>query len=217
MGSLNIISISPERYIFRRTYNPSIMIPACTKGQTFTKLHVEDVTDYKVFYPEYDYTKVEKTPIPVSAQQICDDLFHAEELADKGCFIIPEDTPTPEQLAEAHARRRAYLQRLVQEGDAEMARSHRIDEIPGYMKRAAIELGADRAWAFAAPPIQMECEICGTEAKQLRSGGYPVLCRHCGNPLPGQKDRAIAEGLWHPPTEAAKESATEEKKPPRRI
>src|SRR5262245_28215650 len=199
MPPLNIISVSPERYLFHRTYNHNMLIPACPNDKPFTLLQVDDTTDYKVFYPEYDYTKAERTPIPVSAEQICSDLFHAEDLSDKGCFTIPaSEQPTKQQLDAARARRRAYLARLVQEGDAEMARSKRVDEIPGHMKRAAFELGVEREWAFAAPPPIVECEACGNETKALRSGAYPILCRHCGYPLPGQRDRAIADGLWAP-------------------
>jgi hypothetical protein len=200
MASLRIISVSPERYAFRRTYNHAILIPACPNDRAYTQLVVEDVTDWKVFYPEYDYTKAERTPIPVSAQQICDDLFNAEDLGPKGCFVIPAEQaePTKEQLQAARNTRRAYLQSLVQKGDAEMARTKRVDEIPDFMKRAAFELGAEREWAFAAPPPLVECEACGNESKQLRSGGFPILCRTCGYPLPGNRERAIAEGLWAP-------------------
>jgi len=198
MAPLQIISVAPENFNFRRTYSPGITIPACPNDKSYTSLWVEDATDYKIFYPEYDYTKAERTPITVTSQQIVNDLFNAEDLENKGCFAIPDAAPSKEQLEAARARRKRYLQNLVQQGDVIHSRTGKVDEIPDYMKRACLEISASREWAFAAPALLMECEACGTEAKQLKNGNFPILCQNCGYPLPGQKEKAMEEGLWQP-------------------
>lgn len=182
MNRLQICSIAPVEFRFRRSYNSSMIIPACLGGQKFTSLWIQDETDYRVDFIEYDFTKALKTPIPIPVMEIRADLFAAEQLDQKGCFVPAKETPTEKELAAAHAARRKYLENCVRMGDVEYGRSGKVDEIPGEWKNAVEELGVIREWCFSAPPPQFDCPVC---AEKLKVG--VAVCRACGAILDREK------------------------------
>lgn len=191
MDAVQICSISPEEIkLPMRTYKPSgYTIPACPADKPFTSVVITDMMDEKKLYMEYDWTKAEVIPIPIPVKEILSDYFANEKLKQRGCFVIPADAiPSEDQIAEAWKNRREWLQMLVQEGDREFLRSHKIDQIPDFCKRAVKELGVTREWAFLAPVPMTECPACGESVK------YGVaICRACGAIL--DKEKAIAFGL----------------------
>jgi hypothetical protein len=206
--SIKICSIAPEEFKIKRSYNwNGIVLPACKKGESYSSVVIVDHTDMRVVAVDHWAEHSEKTPINIPADVIVRDFFATEGLRDRGAFIPASDTPTDAELATAYAARRAYLEKCVQDGDTEYSKSKRIDNIPGEWKRACVELNVIREWAFYAPPQPevpevIECEACGTEAKKLRSGKFPILCASCGYPF--DKERAMKEGLWRPAQEETK-------------
>jgi hypothetical protein len=201
---LVIYSIAPESFLFRRTWTPGVTLPAKPENSSYSSLRISDVTDVRLVFTEYDWTKAEKIPVPITAQQIVDDFFQAEKLEQHGCFVKPAgELPTDEDLEKAQATRREWLIRLIQEGDKEYLATKRVDQIPDFCKRAVRELGEKREWAPSAPKRRVQCQACGQYADVLDSGLPPIMCI-CGYPL--DRERAIAEGLWKP-AKAHKEEA----------
>ncbi len=202
--SLTIYSLCPEEFLFRRTYTPGMILPAAKDG-VLGKLEVHDMTDYRLLFTTYDWKEAEKIPVPVSAQQIVDDFFRTEKLAQKGCFVKPAgEEPTAEDIEKAREMRRAWLELLIGEGDKEFLSTKRVDQIPDVCKRAVRELGIKREWAASAPNRTVQCQACGQRTEVLDSGLPPIMCA-CGYPL--DKERAIAEGLWKAPKKAREEEA----------
>lgn len=181
--ALQICSIAPEQFKFKRTYTPGITIPACKKGQQYTSVVIEDHKDFEIHFMEYEWTKAKRIPVDVPAQIIINDFFGNEQLAEHGCFVkAVGETPTKEDLDQARGKRRSWLQTLVQAGDEEFLRSKRVDQIPTFCKRAVEELGVEREWAFQAPPAMFDCPVC---AEKLKVG--VALCRGCGAILDAEK------------------------------
>ncbi len=193
MGRIRICSIAPEEFKIQRGYSHknALVIPACTNGTRFTYLDVEDGTDFRIIHTEYDASKAERIPVVIPAEEIVRDFFSNEQLALKGCFISQADTPTEDEITKALTARRAYLQKCVQDGDVEYARSGRVDEIPGAWKRYAEELGVEREWAFVAPKAMFDCPACG---EKIRQG--VAVCKSCGAIL--DKEKAKKFGLLQP-------------------
>lgn len=190
MSRIQICSVAPKRYNpegfrIRRSYNwGTLFIPGCEEGQEYVSLFVEEHTDNMVQHVEYDAAKAIITPIVIPAETIVKDFFANEQLAQKGGFIPAGEIPTAQELAQARANRKAYLVRLIQEGDIEWGRSGSVVNISGEAKRAVEELGVDNDWAKLAPKESMECPACGDRIKP-----NVAICKSCGAIL----DRAKAE------------------------
>ena len=124
-------------------------------------------------------------PFTITAREIANDLL--QDLHDHGIFVCAGPRPTPEELATAAARRDAYYQRLITEGDTMWARGHSFREISDLHRRAAISLGVEREWAYV--PMRMhECPACGEKVKPA-----VAVCKHCGAILDAEK--AAKHGL----------------------
>jgi hypothetical protein len=124
-------------------------------------------------------------PFSISAREIAADLL--QDLHDHGLFVCAGPRPSKEELAAALARRDAYYQRLIAEGDIMWARGHSFREISDLHRRATLELGIEREWAYV--PMKMnECPACGEKVKC----GVAV-CKHCGAILDAEK--AAKHGL----------------------
>ncbi len=181
--SIKICSIAPEEFKIKRSYNwNGIVLPACKKGESYSSVLIVDHTDMRVVAVDHWAEHSEKTPINIAAEVIVKDFFATEELRDKGAFIPAGDEPTKEELAQARATRRAWLEKCVIDGDTEYSKSKRIDNIPGAWKRCAAELGVVREWAFTAPKATFECPACG---EILREG--VAICKSCGAILDREK------------------------------
>lgn len=192
MPEILICSIAPTEFKIRRSYSwNDLIIPPCD-GVPYTSLKVGDMMDVKVIHTEYDASKAERIPITITAKEIVNDFFNVEQLAMKGCFIPKGAEPTEKELKAAHAARRAYLQKCVQDGDIAYSRYGKIDEIPGYWKDACEELGVERDWAFTAPRAMMDCPACG---EKLLVG--VAICKSCHAIL--DKKRALEFGLIEEP------------------
>lgn len=186
--TIRICSIAPEEFKIKRSYNfNALIIPACD-GDKFTSLDVTDHTDYRIIHTEYDAAKAERIPENIPAQTIVTDFFSTENLENMGCFVPKAQEPTEKELETARRKRVSYLQKCIQDGDIEYARSQRVDEIPGVWKRYCEELGVERDWAFLAPKPTFDCPVCGEDLKM----GVAV-CRSCGAVL--DKKKAAQYGL----------------------
>ena len=129
-------------------------------------------------------------PFTITAREIADDLL--QDLHDHGIFVCAGPRPTAEELAAAVARRDAYYQKLIGEGDVMWARGHSFREISDLHRRAAIALGVEREWAYV--PMRMnDCPACGEKVKPS-----VAVCKHCGAILDAEK--AAKHGLSAPQT-----------------
>jgi predicted RNA-binding Zn-ribbon protein involved in translation (DUF1610 family) len=190
----------PDGFRIRRGYNwATLFIPGCEEGQEYTSLFVEDHVMNKVHHDEYDASKAILTPFEIPAATIVQDFFSTELIGLKGCFVPAGEIPTSAELAKARQTRKAYLLRLVGEGDIEWSRSGSVVNITGEAKRACAELGIDNDWANLAPAETFECPACG---EKLRVG--VALCKSCGAIL--DRDKAAKFGLLESsvPTEPKK-------------
>jgi hypothetical protein len=173
----------PTGFLIKRSYNYNALhIRPCEENEKYTTLVVRDHEDVRVVHTEYDASKAERIPVTVTAQQIVNDFFANEQLAQKGCFILNHAFPTAQELDLAHSTRRQYLQQCVNFGNVEYSRTQRVDDIPGAWKRACEELGVETEWAFIAPPEMFNCPAC---AERLRVG--VAICKACGAVLDREK------------------------------
>lgn len=180
--SILICSIAPEEFKIKRSYNwNGLTIPGCN-GEVYTSLLVEDHMDEEVHQVDYNWEHAIHKPVRIEAAVIVKDFFANEKLTEKGCFIPKGKEPTAEELANARATRRRYLERCVRDGDSEYSRTGRVDDIPGEFKRAVAELGVTREWAFLAPAPTMSCPACG---ETLKPG--VAVCKTCGAILDREK------------------------------
>jgi len=210
MGEILVCNIAkkkfePNGFKIRRSYNYNDMwIRPCEENEPYTTYTIRDQMDVKLIHTEYDAAKAERIPIKITAEEIRNDFFSNEKLTEKGCFVPAGPVPTEQELANAHATRRAYLEECVNNGNIEYSRSGRVDDIPGVWKRACIELGVQTEWAFMAPPAMFDCPSCGD---RLKAG--VAVCKSCGAIL----DRAKAEkfGLVQPAEEQPKPAANKKR------
>jgi len=138
-------------------------------------------------------------PFTITAREIANDLL--QDLHDHGIFVCDGPRPSAEELATAAARRDAYYQKLITDGDTMWARGHSFREISDLHRRAAISLGVEREWAYV--PMRMnECPACGEKVKPA-----VAVCKHCGAILDAEK--AARHGLGVRPGIAAAARAPE--------
>lgn len=215
MPDITICNIAKKKYEpngfkIQRSYAfNSLWIRPCEENESYTTFVVADHTDVKVDYITYNPAEAIRTPITVTAQQIVTDFFGNERLAAKGCFIPAGPLPTNEELAQAHAARREYLQKCVNDGNVEYSRTQRVDDIPGEWKRACVELGVQTDWAFVAPPEMFECPVC---AERLKVG--VALCKSCGAILDREKAEKFGLLEEREPAQPAKGAARRKKSEP---
>lgn len=177
MGSIQICNTSRETIqLPRRTYNVlGWRIPACPPDKPFTSIVIEDQMDVKKIYVTYAENEAEKIPVPIPYQQVVADYFGNEKLAQKGCFTCaPDHIPTEKEVTAARLMRTKWLQGLVEAGDKEFMRTHKVDEIPDFCKLAVEELGLKRDWAIVAPQPMTQCPAC---FETIQVGA--VICRSC--------------------------------------
>lgn len=178
VSTVVIASISDQDWYISRTHGV-YHIPACAKGEQYSLLLITARGD------ALDLGDNRRFPFKISARDIAEDLL--QDLHDHGIFVCAEDRPSGEELVAATQRRDAYYHRLISEGDTMWARGHSFREISDLHRRAAIEMGVEREWAYV-PARMVECPACGERVKP----GVAV-CRHCGAILDPEK--AARHGL----------------------
>lgn len=185
-ATVSVASISQQDWYISRTHGV-YHIPACAQGEAFSLLLITSRGD------ALDLGDNRRFPFTITAREIADDLL--QDLHDHGIFVCAGARPTPEELASAAARRDAFYQRLVTDGDTMWARGHSFREISDLHRRAAISLGVEREWAYV--PMRMaDCPACGEKVKP----GVAV-CKHCRAILNAEK--AAEHGLAMPGAHAA--------------
>ncbi len=180
-ATVSIASVSDQDWYVSRTHGV-YHIPACAKGQEYALLLITSRGD------AIDLGDNRRFPFVISAREIAQDLL--QDLHDHGVFVCAGARPTGDELAAAIARRDAYYQRLIAEGDTLWARGHSFREISDMHRRAAIALGVEREWAYV-PMRTTECPACG---EKIKSG--VAVCKHCHAILDPEK--AAKHGLHHP-------------------
>jgi hypothetical protein len=177
-ATVAIASISKQDWYISRTHGV-YHIPACAMGEPYSLLLLTSRGDV------IDLGDNRRFPFTISAREIAADLL--QDLHDHGLFVCAGPRPSEEELAAALARRDAYYQRLIAEGDVMWARGHSFREISDLHRRATLELGIEREWAYV--PMKMnECPACG---EKVKSG--VAVCKHCGAILDAEK--AAKHGL----------------------
>jgi hypothetical protein len=178
MATVTVASVSDQDWYVSRTHGV-YHIPACKKGEGFSKLRIEPRGDM------IDLGDNRRLPLSIGAREIARDLL--QDLQDHGVFLCAEDEPSEGELREARARCEAFHHKLVAEGDVMWARGHSFREISDLHRRAAIALGVEREWAYV--PVKMnDCPACGEKVKL----GVAV-CRHCSAIL--DEEKAAKHGL----------------------
>lgn len=170
--SATIASISDQDWYISRTYGV-FHIPACEKGKPQSLLMVTPRGD------ALDLGDNRKFPFTITAREIANDLV--QDLAPHGVFVCAGARPTEEELVAAAARRDAWYQQLVFEGDQMWARAHNYREISDQHRRAALALGLEREWAYV-PHKLVDCPVCGDKVKP-----GVAICKHCGAVLDAAK------------------------------
>lgn len=208
-ATVSIASISDQDWYISRTHGV-YHIPACPKMKGTEGQHVarDDSDQPHAAGQPYalllitargdviDLGDNRRFPFTITAREIADDLL--QDLHDHGIFVCAGPRPTPEELATASARRDAYYQRLITEGDTMWARGHSFREISDLHRRAAISLGVEREWAYV--PMRMnECPACGEKVKPA-----VAVCRHCSAILDAEKAAKHGLGAAAPPAASAK-------------
>ena len=195
-ATATIASISDQDWYVSRTHGV-YHIPACPKGQPQSLLLLTARSD------ALDLGDNRRFPFTISAREIAEDI--TQDLRDHGIFLCAGPRPTAEELSAAAARRDAFYQRLVGEGDTMWARGHSFREISDLHRRAAIALNIEREWAYV--PLRMvDCPACGEKVKP----GVAV-CKHCHAILDAPK--AAQHGLGVAAAAPAKPPAAESKAP----
>jgi hypothetical protein len=173
-----IASISDQDWYISRTHGV-YHIPARQKGEAYAVVRIESRGDI------IDLGDNRRMPFTIAAREIAEDLL--QDLQDHGVFVCEGERPSAEELATATARRDAFHQRLVTDGDTMWARGHSFREISDLHRRAAIALGIEREWAYV--PVKMsDCPACGEKVKP----GVAV-CRYCSAIL--DEEKAAKHGL----------------------
>ena len=178
VSTVVIASISDQGWYISRTHGV-YHIPACAKGEQYALLLITARGD------ALDLGDNRRFPFKISARDIAEDLL--QDLHDHGIFVCAEDRPSAAELEAATQRRDAYFHRLISEGDTMWARGHSFREISDLHRRAAIEMGVEREWAYV-PARMVECPACGERVKPA-----VAVCRHCGAILDNEK--AARHGL----------------------
>jgi hypothetical protein len=187
--SITICNVGPEHFgPLQRSYSRALNVPACPKGTSYVSVVIPDHTDMRVVAVDHWAEHSEKTPVLITCQEIVADIFNSEKMGQKGCFIPKGAKPTETEIEQAHAARRTYGMKCVNDGNAAYSINARIDDIPGEWKRYAEELGIDVEWCKLPPPSKTECPACAGEIKP-----YVAVCRHCGAIL--DKKKALEFGF----------------------
>ncbi len=177
-AAVTIASISDQDWYISRTHGV-YRIPARDKGEVYATVRIESRGDI------IDLGDNRRMPFTIAAREIAEDLL--QDLQDHGVFLCAGAEPSAEELAAATARRDAFHQRLVTDGDTMWARGHSFREISDLHRRAAIALGIEREWAYV--PVKMsDCPACGEKVKP----GVAV-CRFCSAIL--DEEKAAKHGL----------------------
>lgn len=189
-----ICSIDPLGFKnIHRSYSWDLDLPPCPPDQPYVIRWYEDQTDYKIVLVDYWIEHAEKVPIPVDARAIVNDILRTEGMERRGCFIPAAETPAEPELVNAHLRRMQYMEECIRRGDQIFGQDPKnIGEIPGEFKRYAVELKADRPWAYSAPKQRkVPCPACGEEII------YGVaICSKCHAIL--DREKAVMFGLVPP-------------------
>jgi hypothetical protein len=175
-----IASISDQDWYISRTHGV-YHIPACSKGEPYALLLITARGD------ALDLGDNRRFPFKISARDIAEDLL--QDLHDHGIFVCAESQPSAAELEAATQRRDSFYHRLISEGDTMWARGHSFREISDLHRRAAIQIGVEREWAYV-PSRMVDCPACGERVKP----GVAV-CKHCGAILDCEKAARLGLGL----------------------
>jgi hypothetical protein len=134
-ATVTIASISDQDWYISRTHGVC-HIPACAKGQAYSLLLITSRGD------AIDLGDNRRLRFTISAREIAEDLL--QELHDHGVFVCAGARPTSEELGAVAARRDAFYQRLMTDGDTMWTHGHSFREISDLHRRAAIALGIER-------------------------------------------------------------------------
>lgn len=180
-----------------RTYG-SIFVPAKPPDEPFASVVIEDAIDWKVVRAD-SWTEPDHTPVTISCRDIVRDIMQNEELEKQGVIVCAGNAPTKEELAKARVARQDWLVQCVQEGDDAFAKQKLGVNIPipDYARRAVVELGETREWAYTPGTEKVQCAGCGKRVAKLDDGRDPAMCMHCGAPI----NRALYDQLYGPPKE----------------
>jgi len=178
VSTVVIASISDQDWYISRTHGV-YHIPACPKGEQYALLLITARGD------ALDLGDNRRFPFSISARDIAEDLL--QDLQDHGIFVCADSRPSSAELEGATQRRDACYHRLISDGDTMWARGHSFREISDLHRRAAIEMGVEREWAYV-PARMVECPACGERVKPA-----VAVCRHCGAIL--DKEKAARHGL----------------------
>jgi len=193
---VQICNISHKRFHIRRSYNwGGLIVEPCPKDKPYVSSFIEDQMDEKVNPIDHWAEHSIHTPFPIDAKDIAQDFFLTENLLNNGCFVPAGEIPTEQEIANAKATRRAYLKRLVAQGDAAYSIGGRIDDIPGEWKEAANELKMNVEWSKQAPEEKTACPACGNDLPRPDV----AICGSCHAIL--DRKRAIEFGLIEAPAE----------------
>ena len=190
MGNkVTICSIDPIGFHnIHRSYSWDLDIPPCPADKPYILRTYDDQTDIKVVLTDYWMEHAEKVPVNRPASVVVDDIMKTEGMTKRGCFIPAGEKPTEAELDAAHGRRLAYMEECIRAGDQIYGQDPKnIGEIPTEYKRYAVELKAQRPWAYAAPRQRfVPCPACGEEII------YGVtICKHCKAILDVDKARSF--------------------------
>jgi len=177
-ATVSIASISDQDWYISRTHG-IYHIPACAKGELYALLLISARSD------ALDLGDNRRFPFTISAREIADDLL--QDLRDHGIFVCAGPRPTTAELDAAKARRDAFYQTLILDGDTMWARGHSFREISDMHRRAAIAMGVEREWAYVPARLD-DCPVCGEKIKH----GVAV-CKHCRAIL--DEEKAAKHGL----------------------
>ena len=177
-STVTIASISDQDWYISRTHGV-YHIPARAKGESYALLLLTSRGDV------IDLGDNRRFPFTITAREIADDLL--QDLQDHGIFVCLGARPSDDEVECAAARRDAFYHRLISDGDTMWARGHSYREISDLHRRAAIQLGVEREWAYV--PIKVsECPACG---EKIKTG--VAICKHCHAILDSEK--AAKHGL----------------------
>ena len=179
-ANATVASTSDQDWYISRTHGV-YHIPACAKGEAFTTMEITAREDI------IDLGDNRRMPFWITARDIAEDLL--QNLQDHGVFLCAGNEPSAEELATARGRSEAFHQKLVTEADVMWARGHSFREISDLHRRAALQLGLEREWAYV-PTRMNDCPACGEKVKP----GVAV-CRHCAAILDAEKAAKHGLGL----------------------
>jgi hypothetical protein len=182
-----LVNISSEKWPPRhRTYFGSLELRSPQPGEAYA------VTPIRGCVGVMDLGDKRTMEYRITAREIADDIAReingdSGEGSYHGVFVAAGDTPTEEELRDAHRRLEDFQHRLVAAADLEWERTKNPMFITDLERRAARQLGLDKPWLYDPKPL-VECPLC---AEKIKPG--VAVCRSCGAIL--DREKAAQYGL----------------------